>query len=122
MEMTIVEQTTFSSGLIRILLNGLALFALGYILSGVHFKSLVNALIAALILSVLNVTIAPVLRFFATPITLITFGLFSIVINAFLLWIVAYFMKGFELKNFGWAVILAVLVSIANTFLHSIYL
>jgi uncharacterized membrane protein YvlD (DUF360 family) len=93
MEMTIIQESSLFGSLIRIVLNGLAMFAIAYVLKTVDFKSFKDALLAALIMAVFNVTIAPILEFFTSPIRLITFGLFNIVIDAALLYGVAYLLK-----------------------------
>jgi putative membrane protein len=121
MEMTIIQESSLFGSLIRIVLNGLAMFAIAYVLKTVDFKSFKDALLAALIMAVFNVTIAPILEFFTSPIRLITFGLFNIVIDAALLYGVAYLLKGFTIKGFGGALLLAVLLSLANGALHMIY-
>lgn len=121
MEMTIIQEYSLMGSIIRVLLNGLAMFGIAYILKSVDFKTLKDALIAALIMAVFNVTIAPILEFFTTPIRLITFGLFNIVIDAALLYGISHFMKGFTIKSFGGALLMAVLLSIANGVLHMIY-
>ncbi len=121
MEMTIIQEYSLLGSLVRLLLNGLAMFAIAYILKGVEFSSFGKALLAALIMAVLNVTIAPILDFFTSPIRLITFGLFNIVVDGVLLYAIAHFMKGFTIKGFGSALLLAVLLSMANGALHMIY-
>ncbi len=121
MEMTIIQEYSLMGSIVRVLLNGLAMFAIAYILKSVDFKTLKDAIIAALIMAVFNVTIAPILEFFTSPIRLITFGLFNIVIDAALLYGISALLKGFTIKGFGGALLLAVLLSMANGLLHMIY-
>lgn len=121
MEMTIIQETSLMGSVLRLLLNALAMFAISYVLKGVTFNSFGKALLAALIMAVLNVTLAPILEFFTSPIRLITFGLFNIVIDAAFLFAIAHYMKGFTIKGFGNALLLAVLLSLANGALHMIY-
>ncbi len=121
MEMTIIQESSLMGSIIRLLLNALAMFAISYILKGVSFDNFAKAIFAALIMAVLNVTLAPILEFFTTPIRMITFGLFNIVISAALLYGIAHYVKGFTIKGFGSALLLAFLLSIANVALHMIY-
>ncbi len=119
--MTIIQEYSLLGSIIRLLLNALAMFAISYVLKGVTFSSFGKAILAAVIMAILNVTIAPILDFFTGPIRLITFGLFNIVIDGALLYAIAHFMKGFTIKGFGSALLLAVLLSLANGALHMIY-
>jgi len=121
MEMTIVQEYSLMGSVVRVLLNALALFAIAYVIKGVTFDTFKTAVLVAITMALLNITIAPILEFFTSPIRLITFGLFNIVIAAALLYGVSHFMKGFTIKGFTSALILAVLLSIANGALHMVY-
>lgn len=87
---------------------------------GLDLKDTGTALVAALVLGLLNAFVRPVLAFFAFPVTLLTFGLFSFVINAFILWIVSALVKGFELKGCLSSLVVAVLLAILNAVLFLI--
>ncbi|MGR3741528.1 phage holin family protein [Companilactobacillus sp. DQM5] len=78
--------------------------------------SAMTALVASFILVLLNLTVKPILHIISFPITILTFGLFSIVINAIILEITSVFMSGkFEFTSFGGAILVSILLSIAST-------
>jgi putative membrane protein len=82
------------------LINALALLALPYLVPSVHVDSFLTALVAALLLGLVNTLIRPILVLLTLPVTLVTLGLFIFVINALLFWFVASFVKGFTVGGF----------------------
>ncbi|CAM3082116.1 phage holin family protein [Leuconostoc rapi] len=76
-----------------------------------------TALGAALVLAVLNTIIKPILTILTLPLTFLTFGLFTIVINALMLELTADLVGGFDFLNFGWAMLTAIILSLVNTML-----
>ena len=84
------------------LINAVALLALPYLLSSITVDSFVTALIAALILGLVNTFIRPLLILLTLPVTLLTLGLFIFVINGLLFWWVGSFVDGFHVSGF-WA-------------------
>lgn len=97
-----------------LLLNAVGIFIIGYILSGVKIKGFFTALGVAILLGLVNTFVKPILLFLTFPITLITFGLFILVINALMLMLVDALLEGLEIKNFGWAFLYGLLLSILN--------
>ncbi len=93
------------------IINAAALFALPYIFDSIKIESFYTALIIALILSILNTIIRPILLVLTLPITVITLGLFIFVLNGLLLWFVASFVKGFTIAGFWPAVFGAIVYS-----------
>ena len=87
--------------LISWLINALALLALPFIFSGIQIQSFATALIVALVLGLVNAVIRPVLVLLTLPVTVLTLGLFILVINALLFWFVASFVEGFNVAGFG---------------------
>lgn len=96
------------------ILNALALLAVAYLLPGIAVASFGSALIAALVLGLVNMLVKPVLVLLTLPITIVTLGLFLIVINALLFWFVGSVLKGFQVNGFWWAVGGAILYSIIS--------
>ena len=94
------------------ILNAVALLAVAYLLPGIVVASFGSALIAALVLGLVNMLVKPVLVLLTLPITIVTLGLFLIVINALLFWFVGSVLKGFQVNGFWWAVGGAILYSI----------
>ncbi|MBK7409088.1 MAG: phage holin family protein [Saprospirales bacterium] len=109
--------------LIKVLLNALALFAAAYLLRpNVQIRDFGRALILAIVLALLNGTLGSVLKVIALPLNVLTLGLFSFVINALMILIADYFLKGFQVKGFWWALVMAVLMSIFNSILYRLFL
>jgi putative membrane protein len=91
------------------LINALALLALPYVVPSVQVDSIYTALIAALLLGLVNTLIRPVLLLLTLPVTVLTLGLFVFVINGLLFWFVASFVKGFTVGGF-WSAVLGAIV------------
>jgi putative membrane protein len=97
--------------LLRLFFTWLAILLASYMLKGIHVDNYVTALIAAAVLALLNSFVKPILVFLTIPITLVTLGLFLLVINALIVYMVAYFVKGFTVDSFWWALGFSLLVS-----------
>lgn len=104
------------------IINAIALMALPYLLHSVTVTSIGAALVAALVLGLVNTLIRPVLVLLTLPVTLISLGLFILVINAFLFWVVAQVVGGFHVAGFGAAFIAAILYSIISWALSALLL
>jgi putative membrane protein len=95
------------------LLNAVALYVVTQLLPGVHIaRWWPDALIAVLVLAVVNALIKPVFVLLTLPVTILTLGLFLLVINALLFWGVASILEGFRVDGFWWAMAGALLYSI----------
>ncbi|HYC84172.1 MAG TPA: phage holin family protein [Chryseosolibacter sp.] len=101
--------------IIRFLLNGLAVVATAYILDGVDVDGYGTALIVALVLSAANAIVKPILIVLTIPITILSLGLFLLVINALIILLVDYLVKGFSVEGFWWALGFSVILSIFNS-------
>jgi len=104
------------------LINAAALFALPFLLSSVTVTHIGAALIAALVLGLVNTLIRPVLVLLTLPVTLLSMGLFILVINALLFWAVANLVEGFQVAGFWSAFIAAILYSIISWALSTLLL
>src|SRR5260364_43441 len=82
------------------LINALALFVLPYIISSIQIRGFGTALVAAVVLGLINALIRPLLVLLTLPVTMITLGLFIFVINALLFQFAAWMLKGFEVADF----------------------
>ena len=98
--------------LARWIVNAAALLLVAYLYPGVQVRDFVAALVAALVLGLVNAVIRPLLVILTLPVTLLTLGLFLFVINALLFWGVAELVKGFTVTGFGAALIGSILYSI----------
>ncbi len=107
--------------IIKLLVNTLGVFATAWLLSpAVELKSFSTAILVALVLAVFNVTLKPLLIFFTLPATIVTFGLFLFVINALIIMAADSLISGFEVRNFWWALLFSLLLSIINSFLYNL--
>ena len=106
--------------LINILLSGLAVFTAAYILPGVEVESFTTALVAAIVLGVINAVLKPVLLILTLPINILTLGLFTFVIQALLILLADKIVPGFSVDGFVWALILSLVLAVINFFLHSL--
>ena len=104
------------------LINAVALIAVSYVLPFVHVDSFVTALIAALVLGLINTLIRPLLVLLTLPVTILTLGLFIFVINGLMFWAVGYFVSGFRVDGFWAAVIGALVYSVISWLLSAILL
>ncbi|HLS43249.1 MAG TPA: phage holin family protein [Paenalcaligenes sp.] len=94
------------------ILNAVALLVVAYILPGIHVASFGSALIAALVLGLLNTIVKPILTVLTLPITIVTLGLFLLVLNALVFWFAGSVLKGFQVEGFWWAMIGAIVYSL----------
>lgn len=106
--------------LLKLILSAVAVLLLAEVLPGVEVSTYVSALIVAVVLAILNAIVKPVLVFLTLPATIITLGLFLLVINAAIILLADYFIDGFKVNGWLWALIFSVLLSIFQSILHSI--
>ena len=106
---------------LRLLLNALAVFILAHILSGVTVDGYVGALIVAVVLAILNILVKPLLVIFTLPVTIMTLGLFLLVINALIILLADKLVDGFGVSSFWTALLFSVLLSILQSILHSFF-
>jgi putative membrane protein len=108
------------SFIIRLLINALALLLCAYILPGVHVTGFGGALIAALVLGVVNAILRPVLFVLTLPLQIVTLGLFTLVINGLLFWWVGHWGIGLEVSGFWSAFWGAIVLGIVSYVLSSV--
>lgn len=100
--------------ILRWLLNTIALFIVATVVPGFHYRSLVTLAIAALILGLLNAIVRPILFLLTLPLTIVTLGLFLIVLNAVMLELTAWLVSGFRIDSFGWACVGALVLGLIS--------
>ena len=103
------------NGIVKFLLSGVAVLLTAYLLPGVHVEHYGYALLVAALLSVANVLVKPILVVLTIPITILTLGLFLLVINAAIILLVDYFVPGFNVDGFWWALAFSLILSIFNS-------
>ena len=96
--------------LLRWLLNALALIAVANIVPGIHIDTFYHALIAALILGLVNALVRPLLILLTLPVTVLTLGLFVLVINALMILLVSTIVQGFSVASFSAAFLAAIVL------------
>lgn len=105
--------------LIRLFLNAVAIFFLATVLNGVHVDGYITAIIVAVVLGLLNTLVKPLLIILTIPITIGTFGLFLLVINAIIIYFADSLVSGFSVDSIWTAILFSLLLSILQWVLHS---
>ncbi len=114
-------RTNHSGGFIRnLLINTISIFVVSYILSGIQIETFMTALVVAVVMAALNVTLKPLLILITIPLTIITFGLFLLVVNVLVLYAADALIDGFQIAGFWWALAFSLLVSLINGFLFGL--
>lgn len=106
--------------LAHVLLVALALILASHIIPGIAVSGLYIAIVTAIVLGLLNLTVRPILFILTLPLNIVTFGLFSFVLNALMLIFVASFIQGFAIVGFIPALLAALLISIVSAIGDSI--
>ena len=104
--------------LIKVMVCAVNAFILAYILPGIEIKDMLTALLVAVVLSLLDAVVKPLLVLFTLPATILTLGLFLFVINACIILIDDHFVHGFKIESFWHALLFSVLLSFFNSFVH----
>lgn len=106
--------------LIKLLFTAIAVVVLAKIMPGVHVAGYGTAIIVALVLALLRFTVKPLLILFTLPLTLLTFGLFILVINAIIISLADYFISGFSVDSFWTALFFSILLAVFESILFSL--
>lgn len=106
---------------IALVLNAAALLITAYIVPGFKVENFTTAILAAIVLGVVNTFIKPILSFITAPLTLITLGLFTFVVNAITLFIVSAVVKGLTIDGWLAAILGAIVLSVVSTVLNSVF-
>jgi putative membrane protein len=104
------------------LINALALIAVAYLMPSIAVSSFGTALVAALVLGLVNAVVRPVLVLLTLPVTILTLGLFIFVLNGLLFWGVASWLEGFHVAGFWAGVFGAILFSLVSWLLSALVL
>ncbi|MCF7568332.1 phage holin family protein [Sabulilitoribacter arenilitoris] len=108
--------------IIKLLLNAVAVFVISYLLrnNGVELDNYLTAIIVAVVLSVLNLFVKPILVILTLPITIVTLGLFLLIINAIIILLADKLIDGFSVSSIWIAVLFSILLSVLQSILHSL--
>lgn len=105
----------------NLLISSIAVLISAYVLPGVHVSGFIVALITAIFLGIANTFIQPVLLLLTLPITILTLGLFTFVINGLLVMLVAVVVPGFKVDGILSAVAFSIVMSLVNIFLQGLF-
>src|SRR5687767_7078529 len=108
--------------LIKLLISTLAVIITATLLPGVTIEdgSILIALLVAAVLAFLNAIVKPLMIFLTIPFTLVTFGLFLLAINAFIIMMADKLVDGFHVRNFWWALLFSIVMWFVNSILESV--
>lgn len=102
------------------IVRAIVVYASAYLVSGVHVQDFMSALLASIVLALVNTFIRPILKVLTLPITLLTLGLFSLIINALMIMLVDVLVPGFVVDGFVvaliYSIVLSVLMWVVNLF------
>lgn len=98
--------------IVTFLISGLAVYAGSELLGGVSIDSWQSLLLVVILLAVVNAFVKPILVLLTLPATILSLGLFLLVINAFMVLLVAYILPGFSVDTFWWALAYSVIISL----------
>lgn len=108
--------------LIKLLISTILVFVLAHFLPGIAVENFTTALIVAVVLAILNTFLKPILVFLTIPVTLVTLGLFLLVINAVIILIGDKLVDGFAVSGFWYALLFSLLLSIGQSILNNIFI
>lgn len=111
----------FTYAILKWLISALALLLTAYIIPGFRVKDFPSALKASVVIGIANIFIRPILLFLTLPFNIITLGLFTFVVNAMILKLCAWFLRGFEITSWFSAILGAVLLTVIGTLFHYIF-
>lgn len=107
--------------LINLFVTTLAVYLVALIMPHVYMENHITALLVALALSFLNVFVKPILTLFTIPITVFSFGLFLLVINALIVLMADKLVNGFHVDGFWWALLFSLVLSVTTGLLNSLF-
>lgn len=115
----ILQKTITMNFLMRLLITAIVAFGLSYLLPGITIDSFVTALILAIVLAILNTLVKPLLVLFTLPITIITLGLFLLVINALIILLADKLVDGFHTEGFWTALLFSIVLSVTTSLINT---
>lgn len=106
--------------IIQLIVSALAVLISSYILPGVDVDNIVTALLVAAVLAFLNTVIKPIMVLLTIPVTVLSFGLFLLVINAFIIILTDKLIDGFQVRGFWWALLFSLVLSFVTSVLNGL--
>jgi len=106
--------------ILQIIISSIAVYFTAWLLPGISVKSFGSAVLVAIVLGILNAILKPILQFLSFPITVLTLGLFLLVINTVIILIAGALVKNFQVDGFWWALLFSIIMSIVVSILEGI--
>lgn len=106
--------------ILKLLLTALAVIILAYVLPGISVDGYFSAIGVAIVLALLRLFVKPVLVILTLPVTILTLGLFLLIINAVIILLADYLLGGFDVKNIWWALLFSLLLSFLQSIMYSL--
>ena len=106
--------------ILQIIVSSIAVYFTAWLLPGISVKSFGSAVLVAIVLGILNAILKPILQFLSFPITVLTLGLFLLVINTVIILIAGALVKNFQVDGFWWALLFSIIMSIVVSILEGI--
>jgi putative membrane protein len=106
---------TSMNWILRFLLSSVAVVLTCYLLPGADVSDFWTAMVVAFVLSLVNIFIKPLLILLTIPVTIVSLGLFLLVINALMIMLTDYFVDGFDVRGFWWALLFSLILSLLNS-------
>ena len=106
--------------LLRLVLQAVAVMATAYIVPGVRVANMWSAIIAAIVIGLVNALVRPILLLLTLPVNVLTLGLFTLVINALMFWLASSVVKGFDVQSFGAAFLGAIVCWLVSWALNTL--
>lgn len=103
---------------LRLIVNAVALYAVVRFVPGISVAGTGNLIVASLVLGLLNAVLRPIISFFSLPVTILTLGLFTLVVNGVVFALAAWLVPGFDVAGFGSAVLGALAFSVISFLLN----
>ncbi|NDV83318.1 phage holin family protein [Bacteroides sp. 51] len=106
--------------ILQIIISSIAVYFTAWLLPGISVKSFGSAILVAIVLGVLNAVLKPILQFLSFPITVLTLGLFLLVINTIIILVAGAIVGNFHVENFWWALLFSIIMSIVVSILETL--
>jgi putative membrane protein len=113
--------TTIAVMISTFMLSGISIIGLGHNFSTITLLGIKDSFYLAVLLSILNATVKPLLKILTLPFTLVTFGLFLLVVNAIVIELADWLMDSFQVTNFWWALIFSIILTIVQWILNKVF-
>lgn len=90
------------------------------LLPGAEIDKFTTAIPVAIVLTLFNAVLKPLMILLTIPVTIVTFGLFLFIINGLIIWWISGFFSGFNIQSFGWAIVFSILLSVIQSVLNTL--